>query len=119
MSENECIRGIIELVPRQENEEDKEYFERVTGQNYKKYDYDPSSLMEAIWDNDLGEQFIEIHNSIYKFIEYKELDPYGNFCNITSLPNGQIQFHTMFYNGGTCLQEMLESKMDYVKSKNN
>lgn len=49
MSENECIKGIIELVPRQKNEEDKEYFERVTGQNYKKYDYDPSSLMEAIW----------------------------------------------------------------------
>lgn len=54
MSETEKFVGKIQLRPRLENETDKDYFERVTGCNWQKYDYEPDSITEAIYDNNLS-----------------------------------------------------------------
>ena len=54
MSETEKFVGKIQLRPRLENETDKNYFERVTGCNWQKYDYEPDSIYEAIYDNNLS-----------------------------------------------------------------
>ena len=52
--ETEKFVGKIQLRPRLDNETDKDYFERVTGCNWQKYDYEPDSINEAIYDNNLS-----------------------------------------------------------------
>ena len=117
MSETERIEGIIKPIPRLEKETDKEYFERITKQNYQKYDYEPSSIQEAIYDNDLHKKFIYIKDKIYEFVEYKKCDPYESYCNLQKLDNEKIKFSTSFYNGGTCLKEMLEEALETLEEE--
>lgn len=40
-------------------------------------------------------------------LEKKDEDPYESFIEMEQMPDGNIKFHTSFYNGGTCLSEML------------
>lgn len=112
MSDTERIEGIIKFIPRNENETDKEYFERVTKCNYQKYSYEPDSIQEAIYDNDLNKKFISVKNKIYEFIEREDKDPYDCYCNLSKIDEEKIKFSTSFYNGGTCLQEMLEEALE-------
>lgn len=114
MSEIERIEGVIQLVPRFENETDKEYFERATGCNFQKYDYAPDSLHESISDNDLYEKYVAIGDKLYKFLEYKQEDPYDNYCNLQKIDEGKIKFFSSFYNGCTCLSEMLEYTLQEI-----
>ena len=106
MSEIVRIKGKIQKVERIENETDKEYFERVTKGKWQVYNYTPTSIDEAIYDNNLYREYIEIDNSIYKFLEYKEVDLYSSFININK-EEDIYTFDTCFYDGGTCLEEML------------
>ena len=106
MSEIVRIKGKIQKVERIENETDKEYFERVTKRKWQVYNYTPNSIDEAIYDNNLYREYIEIDNSIYKFLEYKEVDLYSSFININK-EEDIYTFDTCFYDGGTCLEEML------------
>jgi hypothetical protein len=41
-------------------------------------------------------------------MEHKELDGEDDINNLTENEDGTISFVTRFYNGGTCLTEMLE-----------
>ena len=110
MSETVRIKGKIQKVERLENETDKEYFERVTKGKWQVHNYTPNSIYEAMHDNNLYEKYIEIDNSIYKFLEYKEVDPYSSFININK-EEDIYTFDTCFYNGGTCLEEILREKI--------
>ena len=110
MSETVRIKGKIQKVERLENETDKEYFERVTKGKWQVHNYPPNSIDEAIYDNNLYRGYIEIDNSIYKFLEYKKVGPYRPFININK-EEDIYTFDTCFYDGGTCLEEMLREKI--------
>lgn len=47
-------------------------------------------------------------NCIYKIELDKDFDAYDNFVEITQIQDGVYKFVTQFYNGSTCLQEMLQ-----------
>lgn len=102
MSDYENIKGIIRQKERIENEDDKIYFERVTGKEFQ------DELYESIWGNNLEEKFVNIGDILYEFIEYAEVEYAESFINTETLTNGDIKFHTRFYNGGACLSDMLE-----------
>lgn len=114
MSDYERFKGEIQLIPRNENESDKDYFERATNKPYS-YDLDGiqdyDCIYEAIYENSIYKDFICIGNNIYRFNELKSLDPYGSYCNVQKIEEGKYKFETMFYNGGTCLSEMLSSEL--------
>ena len=54
-------------------------------------------------------------NCIYKVELYKEFDVYDNFVEITQVQDGVYEFMTQFYNGSTCLQEMLQEGFDQTR----
>ena len=117
MSEMQKFVGKFQLRPRLENESDKDYFERVTGCNYQRYDnFVPHDIEEAIHDNDLTHHDIQfgrkgylcLENSMYEFIEIEERDVCENYCYLEKIDDGTYRFDAQFYNGGTCLSEMIE-----------
>ena len=50
-------------------------------------------------------------NCIYK-VELEDFDAYDDFVEITQVQDGVYEFITQFYNGSTCLQEMLQEGFD-------
>ena len=116
MSETQKFIGKFQLRPRLENEADKDYFERITGCNYQRYEYEPHDIEEAIHDNDLTYYDIEsgrkaylyLENNIYEIIEIEEKDVCGDYCYIEKVDDNTFRFDAQFYNGGCCLSEMLE-----------
>lgn len=101
MSDYKCYKGRIKLIERLENESDKDYCERVTGFDYA------DDMRETIYEASLEDQYIVLNNNIYEIIEKKEF-PDGDFETRGILPDGSILFIARFYNGGTCLSEVLE-----------
>lgn len=109
MSEYEHIEGVIEKIPRLDEENIDDYFERATGCKCENKDwYD--SLSDMIWDNNLNRRFIVLNDEIYQFLRYQEIDNF-DYCEITQLKEDRYQFSTCFYNGGACLSEVLEDEL--------
>ena len=124
MSETNKFVGKIQLKPRKENETDKEYFERVTGANWVRYEeYPPEDIWNALHDNDLtyyeakrgNKGFMTLDNkNIYEILEIEQRDIEESYCIIEQLEDNIIKFEAQFYNGGTDLEEMI---MDEYKEQ--
>lgn len=110
MSEQETLKGTVRLIDRKFGESDKDYFERATEGTWHKYTYEPSNIQEAIYDNDLSDKFVCVGKKfIFEITELEDIS-FDCFCNIT--PYGdKFSFTTSFYNGGTCLSEMLQDEL--------
>ena len=125
MSETQKYIGKFQLRPRLENETDKEYFERITGCNYQRYDYEPDDINEAIHDNDLTHYdikygrkgYLYLQGNLYEIIEIEERDVYDDYCHLEQINDNTFKFETQFYNGGACLYEMIE--WGFKKAGNN
>ena len=119
MSETEKFVGKIQLRPRLENETDKDYFERVTGCNWQKYDYEPDSIYEAIYDNNLSyyeakrgqKGYICLNKNIYEFLELEQRDTEESYCNLEKIQDDTYKFIAQYYNGGCSLDEILADEM--------
>ena len=120
MSETEKFTGKIQLKPRLENETDKEYFERVTGSNWVRYEeYPPEDIWNALHDNDLtyyeakrGKKgYLTLDNkNIYEIIEIKQKDIKESYCELEKIGDDTYEFEVQFYNGGTDLEEMIQNE---------
>lgn len=73
--------------------------------------YNDSWLAQLRWDNKINDQYIVLHGDLYMILEHYENDDPEYFCNVTNNDDGTINFITSFYNGGTCLEEMLEDEI--------
>jgi len=64
------------------------------------------------WEEQLKSDFYEkyfiVDGTIYSLQDHTEGEPDGHFMNMRREPDGTINFVTQFYNGGTCLSEMVE-----------
>jgi hypothetical protein len=58
------------------------------------------------------EKFFVHGEKVYELIEHEEMDDENYFMKLTPNKDGTISFIGQFYNGGTCLQEMLEEALD-------
>lgn len=56
-------------------------------------------------------------NCIYKVELDKSYDMYEDFVTVSETQPGVYEFTTQFYNGGTCLQEMLQEGFDEMKKE--
>lgn len=55
-------------------------------------------------------------NCIYKIELDKEFDVYDNFVEVNQVQDGVYEFITQFYNGSTCLKEMLQEGFDQTRN---
>ena len=77
--------------------------------------------VEEIDDYELEDNgYIVINeNCIYKVELDKEFDVYDNFVEVNQVQDGVYEFITQFYNGSTCLKEMLQEGFDQREKGND
>lgn len=78
-----------------------------------------TSLEDSGWDSyqefiqeEKYEEYCILKGSLYKVLEFKrEYDPEPDYCRVTHTSLTDIEFDTMYYNGGTCWKEMVEDEL--------
>lgn len=116
MSDYESHSGRLLPIKRLENESDFEYFKRATGKEPDAESIE-ESVMEALYDADLYEEYFYFKETLYKNVDHQELDPYDTTCVLQGNEEDGYTYNTMFYNGGTCLSEMIEEALENLANK--
>jgi hypothetical protein len=116
MSSDEQWQGILTKVTKLKNEDLNTLCKRILKENGLKEDkkcYDDA--IEQI-QYDIDEKYIVYKDDVY-LINKKDITDDGDcFIKFSKNNNGSINFHTRFYNGGTCLSEMIKDGLeDYLK----
>lgn len=133
MSDYEYHKGILKKVDLSEYDNDREkYFEarcryefsgltedelQAAYKDFNESKYKRRGGWEDYWraESDIRD-VISVGSDIYEVADI-ELDN-DTQCIITEVSENEYQYYTSFYNGGTCLEEMLEDEMeDYLNSK--
>lgn len=115
MSNYENHKGKLILQKRLETEVDKDYLKRVLGDNFNEEKYSEfNNILDYIYINDLEKTFFYINNNLYLNTEYKELDPYEDIQELEGNEEDGYTYHMRFYNGGTCLSEMIEDSLNKI-----
>lgn len=106
MSEDVTYRGKLVLLTTGKDAAEVKAFEILEGELEKHY----SSYLDKLLDS--GEDYLyhSEHEALYS-IEKTKFECYG-FREMSRNEDGSIAFFTQFYNGGTCLTEMLEEGLD-------
>lgn len=63
-------------------------------------------------------EYLYLQGELYKILEINDEDPYDSFAHITSGDNGELLFNSRYYNGGTCLSEMLDDALNRLNKDN-
>lgn len=109
MSETENHKGKLRIVPLLDGESLEEQCQRIAIVNNFEFD----SRYHYTWKeciNDEGyNKFIVVKNILFEIYDHKRFDDYS--FEITEDPDGTYSFVGSFYNGGTCLNEILEDEL--------
>jgi hypothetical protein len=68
--------------------------------------YNDSWKEQLMYDS--GEEYFIVDGIVYVLQDHTEGEQDGHFMNMRRESDGTIHFVTQFYNGGTCLSEMVE-----------
>lgn len=63
------------------------------------------------FDDELRDKYVRYKQYVYKIEDHEEDDGSDSYIKMQKTEDG-ISFDTKFYNGGTCLSEMLEDGLD-------
>lgn len=70
------------------------------------------------WYDDWEEgQYVSIDDELYLIYDTCDLGSSSDFINMTHIADDTYEFLTSFYNGGTCLSEMIEDEIKRLKRK--
>lgn len=117
MSDYESHSGRIILQKRLDNETDKNYLKRVLGDKFKEEWWDEDeSIQEFLGNCDLYATYFYSTGKLYFNVEHKELDPYEDIQELEGDDENGYTYFMRFYNGGTCLSEMIEESLDKVNT---
>ena len=61
-----------------------------------------------------SDKYIIANGAFWEIKDYKKLETEYDFCDLTLVEDG-VRFHAMYYNGGTCLSEMIQEAMSKNK----
>lgn len=114
MSCYEAHRGVLKKV---DTDNIRQYLFSLTN-NKTAFDED-YDIDEFIYNNSLENKYIVLNNSLYEWLEHEcKYDEEDNFCDLKENQDKTISIHVQFYNGGTCLNEVLNDELDkLVESK--
>ena len=79
----------------------------------KDFDQDSYDYEDALVDNNL----IDVNGEQWK-IEKEKYDPYGDTIILNKHPT-QVEFISLFYNGGGCIEEITEDVIKQMKEKDS
>ena len=116
MSDNKSYTGKLKLVKTLDLTDSNSY-EDVIKMSISNTDvFNPNLLPFMDYEEYFYKNFVISNLNIYQIIDLVEHDPYEALINITHNNDGDgtLSFTTQFYNGGTCLSEMLESGLDKI-----
>ena len=63
------------------------------------------------------EMYIYTKSILFKVFNVKNYEDYGYFCDVQKTDDNEYRFITQYYNGGTCLSEILEEEADKIADK--
>lgn len=122
MSYTELQSGKIKVVGKMTPTEVDDYMKGVVEKEF------PEKYEEIIqngfpcWSNGWLEVFndnmwkkeIYIHknDTLFRVFDIKDHDCDGYFCEINKTGDGEYKFITQYYNGGTCLPEILDEEVE-------
>ena len=113
MSQTEMHRGILVEFPREKDEKDKDYLSRLLKDRFIEEKYE-GNIQNYLYDTDIYEDVLYYRGILYSNEEHEELDEYADSFHKTEKG---IEYFVSFYNGGTCLAEMLEEGIDKINKK--
>ena len=122
MSDYEHHRGNLILIEKTSTEDQEHFFKRVMGDLFKEDAYkeylEHNNIQEFFDDCDAyNEFFYKDEYSIYKVEDHEEVNPYDGVQVLRQNLDGSLYFEMRFYNGGTCLSEMIEESLEKMTKK--
>ena len=114
MSCYETHRGVLKKI---DTDNVRQYLFSLTN-NKTAFDED-YDIDEFIYDNSLENKYIVLNNGLYEWLEHEcKYDEEDDFCDLKENQDKTISIHAQFYNGGTCLNAVLNDESDkLVESK--
>jgi len=106
MSETENHKGKLRIVPLLDGESLEEQCERICILNSCRFDQRYHNTWVDCLIDEAYSEFIIVNNILFEIYDHKRFDDYS--FEVTEDPDGTYSFVGSFYNGGTCLSEMLE-----------
>jgi len=104
MSDYESYKGTIKKIEREEGESLADQCKRICiSRKGDKLEYYEGLLFDEFYDD-----YLKINGELWEVVSKKAKDPDDSYCDIESNEDGTFSFNTRFYNGGTCLTEMIE-----------
>lgn len=82
-----------------------------------KLEKDDGDSWEETYSYEVGEP-IKLDGVVYDVVDQEEHDASGH-VKLTENPDGTFDFFALYYNGGGCLNEVLESEYNSMKKKSN
>lgn len=114
MSDYERCKGVLVEVKNDKNLSVEELCKEVCNTNSIEMKSYHDSWTECLLDIEYG-VYIVLNGKLFEIQNYKDLNIYEDYCRIRKLKDGSYAFEAQFYNGGTCLSEMLENHFDEVQ----
>lgn len=119
MSDYEHHRGRLIPIEKDRLEDEEQFFRRALEGKFNERawkDYlEHHDVFEFFEECNVYEQFFYVDDcTIYKVIEHEEVDPYDDVQVLREDPRGGYWFEMKFYNGGTCLTEMIEESLEKI-----
>lgn len=117
MSYDEKHFGKIRLLTLADGQSTNDLCKELCEKNNYEFSSYHDDYIECLKDNGY-EKYLVTENGIYEIFEHKEVsdDPYVQ--KLIPLGDGTFEFVATFYNGGTCLSEILEDELEnYEQNK--
>ena len=108
MSSYETHRGVLKKV---DTDNIRQYLFDLT--NDKEFLNENYNVSESIYENNLEDKYIIIKNCLYEWLKHEcKYDEEDDFCDLKENQDKTISIHAQFYNGGKCLDEVLNDNWD-------
>lgn len=105
MSETVVVTGKIQRLTTNEADTIEFCNKYIADHNLQEDAKDYDDVIEYIHEVE-AEKFMYLNKCLYKVLEQTRHDD-DDYCHIQDLGDGIFSFYTKYYNGGTCLHEML------------
>lgn len=114
MSDYEHKRGRIILVEKENTEITKDFFKRVLADKFDDEEWEDAdgNIHQFLSMSDLGEEFFYSKDKLYRAFDVEDIDPYDDLEILKEDPRGGYWFEMKYYNGGTCLSEMVQDSLE-------
>ncbi len=116
MSNYESHSGKLRIVEPKENETLDQLKKRIWCEKSgnKEEDYEVKGNLS----DDYYDEFFEVNGKLWEVLDHEEMgDEDDMFCRLHDNKDGTFSFHTRFYNGGTCMSEMVTEELEKLDPK--